>query len=296
MRRFAVAATLLGLCWLASCGLKSQGLVVVLDDSYEAMIVGRNRDGFAAPDGLLWRSGSLYLADEGAGAIEVIGRAGSLTALTDARLGASSPEDLAADADGNIYFTDDDAGGLWRVDARGKASLVAGKDKGLISTEGVAVAPDGRVVVGDGEQHTVFSVSKDGAVSVLLGPERGIKKPESLAFDGQGNLYIADNEDDALYLLDRQGGLRRVVERREQFSPESIAYAHGALYITDSRHSKLCRFTPEEGLQAIAVFGGKLKNVQGVALNEDGEIFVSVQSDLKRKVGYLVRLSRGGRE
>jgi sugar lactone lactonase YvrE len=295
MRLFAAAA-LLGLFWLSACDLNSRGLVVVLDDSYQAAVVATNRSGFAAPDGLLWRRGQLYLADEGAGGVGLLGKDGSFTTFCDARAGASSPEDLTMDADGNIYFTDDDAGGLWKVDAGWKASLVAGKDKGLVSTEGIAHAPDGRILVGDGERHTVFGVGKDGAVSVLLGPERGVKKPESMAFDDAGNLYIADNEDDVLYLLDRGGNLRRVIERRESFSPESIAYAHGALYITDSRNSKLCRFTPEEGLKAVAVFGGKLKNVQGVAVSEDGEIYVSVQSDLKRKVGYIVRLSRGGGE
>jgi sugar lactone lactonase YvrE len=295
MRRVAAAA-LLGMLWLPACGLKSRGLVVVLDDSYQAAVVATNRSGFAAPDGLLWRRGQLYLADEGAGGVALMGADNRVAALCGAGTGALSPEDLTMGADGNIYFTDDDAGGLWRVDAGGKVALVAGKDQGLISTEGVALAPDGRIVVGDGERHTVFSVGQDGAVSVLLGPERGVKKPEGLAFDGQGNLYIADNEDDVLYLLDRQGDLRRVIERRENFSPESIVYAHGALYITDSRGSKLCRFTPEEGLKAVAVFGGKLKNVQGVAVSEDGEIYVSVQSDLKRKVGYIVRLSRGARE
>jgi sugar lactone lactonase YvrE len=296
MTRLTAAAALLALLWLSACGLKSKGLVVVLDDSYEAAVVATNRSGFAAPDGLLWRQGRLYLADEGAGGVGLLGEDNKLAVLCDARAGASSPEDLTMDAGGNIYFTDDDAGGLWKVDAAGKPSLVAGKEQGLVSTEGVALAPDGRILVGDGERHTVFSMNKDGAVSVLLGPERGIRKPESLAFDAEGNLYIADNEDDVLYALDRQGRLRRVIERREHFSPESIAYAQGALYLTDSRHSKLCRFTPEEGLKAVAVFGGKLKNVQGVAVSEDGEIYVSVQSDLKRKVGYIVRLSRGARE
>lgn len=291
MKRIAVAVVLAGLLWLSACGLKSKGLIVMLDDSYQATITGTNKLGFGAPDGLWWRAGRLYLADEGAGAIEVLDAEQRLTTLCDTRLGISSPEDLVMDAEGNVYFTDDDVGGVWKVDAHGRSSLLAGKDKGLISTEGIALAPDGSLVVGDGEKHTVFRVGRGGEVSTLLGPERGIKKPESMAFNEQGDLYIADNEDNVLYVLDKQGELRRVIERRQNFSPESICYARGVLYLTDSRNAKLCRYTPRDGLKTIAVFGGKLKNIQGVTVSDDGEIYVSIQTDLKHKVGYLVKLS-----
>ncbi len=292
MKRFSIAIILLGLVFLTSCKLQKEGLVIMTDASYKASMFATSKTGFGSPDGLLWRNGKLYLANEGSDALEVWSKADGLKRLADAKLGFLSPEDLVMDKDGNIFFTDDDAGGLWEVDALGGTHLIAGKDKGLISTEGIALAADGSLLVGDGEQHEVFRVTRDGKVAEFLGKEYGITKPESMVFDDKGNLYIADNEDNVLYLLDLNHQLHRIVDRKDAFSPETIYFFKGSLYITDSHNGKLYVYTPNEEVKTIAAFGGQLKNVQGITLDDQGNIFVSVQSDLKRDVGEIIEISK----
>jgi len=292
MKRFSIAIILLGLVFLTSCKLQKEGLVIMTDTSYKASIFATSKTGFGSSDGLLWRNGKLYLANEGSDALEVWSKADGLKRLADAKLGFLSPEDLVMDKDGNIFFTDDDAGGLWEVDALGGTHLIAGKDKGLISTEGIALAADGSLLVGDGEQHEVFRVTRDGKVAEFLGKEYGIAKPESMVFDDKGNLYIADNEDNVLYLLDLNHQLHRIVDRKDAFSPETIYFFKGSLYITDSHNGKLYVYTPNEEVKTIAAFGGQLKNVQGITLDDQGNIFVSVQSDLKRDVGEIIEISK----
>jgi sugar lactone lactonase YvrE len=287
-----LAAVLCGLCFLTSCKSGKDGLVLMTDDSYQASVFATNKTGFGSPDGLRWNKGKLYLADEGAGALEVWSKEDGLQRLLDAQFGAESPEDLTIDDDGNIFFSDDDAGAVWEVDAQGRQRLLAGKDKGLLSTEGITLAPDGSILVGDPEQHEVFRVTKVGVVSVFLGKEFGITKPESMAFDDRGNLYIADNEDNVLYLLDAKHKLHRVLDRKDQFSPETIFYSDGSLYITDSQAGKLYVYTPDEELKTIAAFGGELKNIQGVTVDDKGDIYISVQSDLKNKLGYIIKISK----
>ena len=264
----------------------------MVDDAYQASIYATNAVGYGSPDGLLWHKGKLYLADEGGQSLRVWSTNPGLKTLLDRDFGARSPEDLVIDSDDNIFFTDDDAGGLWEVDAKGNRRLVAGKDKGLISTEGIALAPDGSVLVGDGDQHEVFRVTKDGAVSEFLGKDYGITKPESMVFDDRGNLYIADNVDNVLYLLDVNRKLHRVIDRKETFSPETIYYFKGSLYITDSHAGKIYVYTPNEELKTIAAFGGVLENVEGITVDDRGDIYISVQTDLKRKVGHIVKLSK----
>lgn len=292
MRRMIMMAFLMSLISLTSCGLGKEGLVVMVDESWSAKILGTNKTGFAAPDGILWRQGKLYLADEGGISVEVWSQTDGIRKLCDSSLGIMSPEDLVMDAEGNIFFTDDDAGGVWEIDAHGKSFLLAGKDKGLVSTEGIALAPSGNILAGDGEKHEIYSVSKDGTVTVFLGTEYGIKKPESMVFDERGNLYIADNQDNVVYLIDPEHKLQRLIERKEGFSPETIYYFRGTLYITDSQSGKLYRYTPKEGLKTIAVFGGRLGNVQGITADDQGNLYVSIQSDLKHKVGYIVKLEQ----
>ncbi len=132
-------------------------------------------------------------------------------------------------------------------------------------------------------------MAPDGRVSKLVG---GIAKPESFAFDGEGNLYIADNRDNVLYRLTANGVLQRLVADRGDFSPESLHFAGGALFVTDSDHGKLFRYTPADGLKAIALFGGSFANIQGIAAEESGALYLSVQSDLQGRKGYILKLSR----
>lgn len=292
MKKLRIAVLAGGFLFLTSCNVQKEGLVIMTDQSYKATLFATTKAGFGAPDGLLWHKGKLYLADEGAQALEAWSRADGLKELAAAGLGFQSPEDLVIDAQDNVFFTDDDAGGLWQFTPDGKLRLVAGKDKGLISTEGIALAPDGSLLVGDGEQHKVFRVTRDGSVSEFLGTDYGITKPESMVFDDRGNLYIADNEDNILYLLDPDRKLHRIIDRNDSFSPETIYFSKGSLYITDSRNGKLYIYTPGEELKTIAAFGGQLKNIQGVTVDDRGDVFLSVQNDLKHKVGSIVEISK----
>lgn len=292
MKRLTIALGLFVCAFLTSCGVKKEGLVIITDQSYKATMFATNKIGFGAPDGLAWHKGKLYFADEGGLALESWTRAEGLKRLMDAGFGCESPEDLVIDSQDNIFFTDDDSGGLWEFTREGKPRLVAGKDQGLISTEGIALAPDGALLVGDSEMHKVFRVTRDGQVSDFLGTEYGITKPESMVYDDRGNLYIADNEDNVLYLLDVNRKLHRIIDRQDSFSPETIYFARGLLYITDSRNGKLYVYTPGEELKTIAAFAGQLKNVQGVTVDENGNIFVSVQADLKHKVGDVIEISK----
>src|SRR5438045_3499215 len=292
MKKFSVIILVIACAFLTSCGIQKEGLVIMTDHSYKATMFATNKVGFGSPDGLLWHKGKLYFADEGGVALESWTRNEGLKKLVDGGFGCESPEDLVMDGQENIFFTDDDAGGLWEFTAEGKPRLIAGKDKGLISTEGIALSPDGSLLVGDGEQHKVFRVTRDGNVSDFLGKDYGITKPESMVFDDRGNLYIADNEDNVLYLLDGDRKLHKIIDHGDSFSPETIYFAKGSLYITDSHNGKLYVYAPGEEPTTMAAIGGELKDVEGITVDEQGHIFVSIQTNLKQKQGDIIEISR----
>lgn len=293
MRRITLFALALA---LAGCGkLDQEAMVLTVEPGWTAQVVASDKDGLASPDGLLWAGGTLYVADEGGSAVRAWRPGTRPTILADAKAGLASPEDLVRDAAGNVYFTDDTRGGLWRTDTAGRTAALVAPDRGLPSTEGLGLSPSGDLVVGDAPGHRVLKVKPDGSLSVLIGPEKNIAKPESFAFDEAGNLYIADNRDNVLYRLRTEGMLHRAIADRPGFSPESLHFAGGALFITDSDNGKLFRYTPDDGLNVVAVFGGSLANVQGIAADESGALYLSVQSDLKGRKGYILKLSRTGR-
>lgn len=275
---------------LSACGkLDQEAMLVTLEPGWSAELVADEQAGFGSPDGLLWAGGALYVADEGGSALRSWRPGSRPTTLADARAGLASPEDVVRDGAGNLYFTDDTRGGLWRTDPQGRTIAMVAPRQGLPSTEGLGLSPAGDLVVGDAPGHRVLKVAPDGSVSQLVA---GIAKPESFAFDGDGNLYIADNRDNILYRLTAEGGLHRLIADRDGFSPESLHFAGGALFITDSDHGKLFRYTPADGLQAIALFGGTFANVQGIAADDRGALYLSVQSDLKARKGYILKLYR----
>ncbi|HYT50412.1 MAG TPA: hypothetical protein VEL78_08480 [Pyrinomonadaceae bacterium] len=292
MKKLIIAIALFAFIFLTSCKVQKEALVIMTDQSYKASVFATNKTGIGSPDGLVWFKGKLYIADEGASALKVWDQTSAMKTLMDSSFGISSPEKLVVDSNGNAFFTDDDVGGLWEVDARGNRRLVAGPDKGLIYTKGIALAPDGSLLVGDGEQHEVFRVTKDGVVSEFLGKEYGITRPEGLTFDDKGNLYIADEEDNVLYMLDPNHKLHRLIERRDSFSPEALCYVNGLLYIADEHFGKVYVYTPNDELKTIAAFGGSFRQLQGITVDDHGDLYVAVQTDLKHKVGHIIKLSK----
>ncbi len=279
-------------CLLSGCGLDQHGAVLLLESGWHADIIATEQNGISSPDGLRWVGEGVLVADEGGSAVRLWRPGRGFTTIADSRSGMESPEDVVRGSQGNVYFTDDKAGGVWRTDKAGRTVRLASAEDGLGATEGIALAPSGRILVGDGEHHRVVSVSDSGEVRTFLSPAAGIVKPESMAFAPDGSLFIADNEANVLYLLTPHRRLHRPIASRESFSPESLYHSRDALFITDSDNGKLYRYTLLDGLTPIAVFGGELRNIQGIAGDPAGNLYVTIQSNLRGGRGYLIRLSR----
>ena len=281
----SIALSFLGAAFLTLPPLKLEkgGSLLVNARNLRAEVLPRN--GFGCPDGLLWDRGALYMADEGAGLLRRWQPAGA-PALHPASAEVVSPEDVVTDGHGAYFFTDDSTGSVWRYEESAGLRKLAGRTQGLQSTEGIALAPDGSVLVGDGELHRIFRISPEGQVTTYFD---GIRKPESLAFDEAGGLYVADNEDHILYYL--KDGEKRVALADREISPETILYRSGQLLITDSLHGRLYQMRPGERPVVLASFGGVLRKVHGVTVDDQGRIYLSLQTDLARNVGHLVRLT-----
>lgn len=290
LRYSVVCAAILLLSW-SFVELRQEGYAVVIDDTYAVSMVVTNRDGLISPDGLQVVGDKIFIADEGGAALTVWAPGSQVQSLGDANADIASPEDLVVTNQGIIYFTDDDAGGLWRVDTTGKIGLVAGRKQGLVSTEGLALAPDGTLIVGETQSQRILRVSPQGDVQEFPIPAGRIRKAESMTFDEQGNLYIADDEANVVYQYDLSGRLHELITARDGIqAPESLCYSQGCLFIVDDAANKLYSYDKERGLKTLVIFAGTLKNVQGVAAASSHDIFVSVQIDLKRGRGCVLRV------
>ncbi len=282
-----LALPVLAVLALPALRLPREGFTVVPQNRWTVSVVAGNASGFGAPDGLAWHAGQLYLADEGGHAIEVLAADGRVRRIVQ-RPNTSSPEDIVVDTDGTIYFSDDDLGGVSKIDPLGKFSTLAGPEAGLRSTEGIVLTPWNTILVGDGEVHRIFEVTKSGDVTVFA---NYVKKPESMVFDSLQRLYLADNEECVIYRIERDKPWRKLLTKRDGISkPESLAIHGDALYFTDPVEGRIHRYTDRDGLETLAVLGGQLQNVQGITVADDGTVYVSIQTDLKRLKGYVIKL------
>lgn len=279
----AGAALLTGGCSSAA----PDAAVIVYDEGYTAQIVLDNDAGITSPDGLLWREGTLYIADEGGSAIRAWDGA-QLVTLADASDGLISPEDLRFDEAGTLWFTDDSAGGAWRISG-GSAQRV---DRGMIAqSEGIARHLSGGMAVGDGKSGSIYHVEADGTISPLDIADPRIAKPESMALVPDGSVLIADNREDRLIRIAPDGMTARI-PLPSDLSPETIALDGERLWITDSHNGRIYRMEPGGPIETVALFIGDLSNVSGIAAGEDGDIFISAQADLEAGRGYVVRLTK----
>jgi glucose/arabinose dehydrogenase len=140
----------------------------------------------------------------------------------------------------------------------------------------------------------VLSIGSTGDVQTLIPSSAGIHVAESLAVAPDGSLFIGDNDEDTLYVREQDGAIRVAVPAAEGFSPEGLYHSGRALFITDRKNGKLYRYTPEEGLKTLIVFAGDLAKIQGVAGDPQGNIYVTIQADIKEGRGYILRLSPTG--
>ena len=287
----SLLAALLAL-FLTGCGGDRSAALVMLDPHWSAEVVATERNGITSPDGLRWAGNRLLIADEGGHAVRSWAQNQKISTLAGRRNGIGAPEDVDQDNAGNVYFTDDKRGGLWRTDPRGSTTHLAAN---VGATEGIVRAPSGRMLVGDHEGR-VLSIGSGGDVRTLIPASAGIHVAESLAVAPDGSLFIGDNDVDTLYVREQDGAIRVAVPAAEGFSPEGLYHSGRALFITDRKNGKLYRYTPEEGLKTLIVFAGDLAKIQGIAGDPQGNLYVTIQADIREGRGYILRLSPIGRE
>jgi streptogramin lyase len=273
---------------ILALGLYWPGSVVVISPEFELETFELDQQ-VGAVDGLRWHDGWLYIASEGSSAVYRADAAGHVESLSEGEL--SSPEDLVIDASGTVYVTDDDAGGVWALRAGQPAERIDAGEA-LLSTEGIALLPSGLLAIGDGASGRVALHSRDGSPQSEWNlPE--ITKPESMAVADDGSVYIADDAGGVIIRRAAEGDVRAALDRRDGIQePETLLWHDGWLYIVDNAAGRLVRYREGCPLEAIAQFGGDLKNVQGIAADDAGNLYLSVQSDLEANEGHLLRFVR----
>lgn len=266
-----------------------RGSAIVVVDDYRLELLSTSSP-LGAADGLCWHQGWLYVAAEGSSAIYRVDGQGTVETLATRDDGISSPEDLVVDDAGVIYFSDDDIGGVHKLVPGKKAARFEQTVKPTSTTEGIALLPSGTVLIGDNSNHEVVLLDVAGR-QIDSWQLSAIHKPESIAVGEGGSVYIADDHAGCIVRRDSSGKAEVVLSKRDELQePETIHFASGTLYIVDNAAHRLLRYREGAGLEPMVQFGGSLRNIQGVTSDDAGNLYLSVQSNLERNEGYLLKL------
>ncbi len=140
--------------------------------------------GLSAPLNMAFdKSGNLFVADEGTGALYKFTPAGVRTTFA---LGLPVPVGVAFDSAGNVFASEFGSGNIYKFTPNGVRSIFA---SGLVEPQGLAFDRAGNLFVAVSGEGGVDKFTPDGVRTTFAS---GLVFPFELAFDSGGNLFVAD--------------------------------------------------------------------------------------------------------
>jgi DNA-binding beta-propeller fold protein YncE len=186
------------------------------------------------------RAGNLYIADHGAGAVDVMA-AGTTQLQTLAQV--ASPADVAVSPNGGtVYVTSPDNGAVFAINTQtraiasvaipGKPSSSSGSACGAAGSNsasvqlcpaGIAVDAAGNLFVADAANGRILRI--DAQTSAATVTASGLNQPGALAFDASGNLYAAEQGANRIVAFAQVGASQGSIS----LSPASGAFGNTAV-------------------------------------------------------------------
>ncbi|XP_066299399.1 tripartite motif-containing protein 3-like [Branchiostoma lanceolatum] len=164
---------------------------------------------------------------------------------------------------------------------------------------GLAVQRGGRVVVADWGKHSIFLFEADGTLVKQVGGqgqgEGKFDMPCFVCVDKEDNIIVADTGNHSVQVFDKNLNFKQKFgqegrQPQDMLCPTGVsADSRGNIVLGSSGDGKLQVFRPDGTWVAnISSDGDKLKGPLGVAVTEDGHVFVADSDDnCIRKYRYM---------
>ncbi|XP_078610746.1 tripartite motif-containing protein 3-like [Branchiostoma floridae x Branchiostoma japonicum] len=172
---------------------------------------------------------------------------------------------------------------------------------------GLAVQSDGRVVVADYGNHSIFLFKADGTLVKQVGGqgqgEGQFDEPHSVCVDKEDNIIVADKNNHRVQVFNKNLNFRHKfgqwgIQPQDMWCPMGVsADSRGNIVLVNIggnngsvEHGKKLQVFHSNGIwvSTISSDGDKLKFPQGLAVTEDGHVFVADTRDhCIRKYKYM---------
>jgi sugar lactone lactonase YvrE len=201
----------------------------------------------------------------------------------------SHPEKLTTDSRQRLIVTDPLASAVHIFDLAGKKyGRIRGGPEGPLHTPfGVAVDAEGQIYVTDPSQGMILVYSAKGKFQRYLGnakAERFYDSPAGIAIDRKAaRIYVADARSHMVFMMDLRGKLLTRIGKRgggdgpaEFRAPIDIAINDQEFVVLDRQNPRVQVFDLRGRFRA--QFGHDMSDVSGVALDQEGRIYVVARS------------------
>jgi len=235
-----------------------------------ATLVG---SGLTTPQGIaVDRSGNVFIADPGAGAIDEWSP-GNSTAIPIVFAGLSSPSGVAVDGTGNLFIVDTGNNTLkeWVASSNTIVTLVS---SGLNAPSRIALDSFGNAYFTDANHNAVKEwIAANNTVMTLVSV--GLNAPRGIAVDAAGNVYIGDTGNNATKEWIAGNGTVITLVGSGLNAPRDVAVdVSGNVYIADSGNNAIKEWIAASGSVVTLPLGG-LSNPRGVEVDASGNVFVA---------------------
>ncbi|XP_019634459.1 PREDICTED: E3 ubiquitin-protein ligase TRIM71-like [Branchiostoma belcheri] len=155
---------------------------------------------------------------------------------------------------------------------------------------GLAVQRDGRVVVADPGKHSIFLFEADGTLVKQVGGlgegEGQFDEPCFVCVDKEDNIIVADHGNHRVQVFDRNLNYKHKFGQKgrqpqDMWWPNGVsADSRGNIVLANRWKHGIQVFRPDgTWLSTISSDGDKLNDPRGVAVTEDGHVFVADEYD-----------------
>eukprot|EP00058_Branchiostoma_floridae_P016981 XP_002602469.1 hypothetical protein BRAFLDRAFT_86853 [Branchiostoma floridae] len=254
---------------------------------------GSQQGQFDWPEDVAVRGDRLYVADYSNHRVQVFDLSGNFCHS----FPSSNPLSVAVQTDGTILVNS----GKEVKKFSPSGELVNRFPLGEYCAEpyGLAVQRDGRVVVADHDKHRIFLFEADGTLVKQVGEwgqgEGQFSWPCFVCVDKEGNIIVADTNNHRVQVFDKDLNIKHKFGQ-EGRQPQGMwwpmgvsADSRGNIVLANGGYNTCQVFRPDGiWVSTISTDGDKLNSSHGVAVTEDGHVFVADTGDhCVRKYRYM---------
>ncbi|XP_066264936.1 tripartite motif-containing protein 2-like [Branchiostoma lanceolatum] len=264
---------------------------------------GRQQGLFERPRDVAVRGDRLYVADAGNSRVQVFDLSGNFCFSIPTTASLAS---LAVQTDGTILVNCDEEV-IQKFSPSGELMNKFSLAEHCISPYGLAVQRDGRVVVAEPGKHSIFLFEADGTLVKQVGGlgkgDGQLNRPCFVCVDKEDNIIVADTGNSRVQVFDKDLHFQYKFGVKGT-QPQDMCYPMGVS--VDSRGNivlvnlgetidetvqgvNLQVFRPDgTWVSTISSDGDKLKKTHGMAVTEDGHVFVTdIKDHCIRKYRYM---------